>query len=382
MSFKRIRCAIWGCGQSGRKMYGMLKEYASDADVVCYVDKDYKKVDLDLNPQVVSVHRLKNMIEENKIDRILVPGYSRLTLSDIRDEMFDVGINPQMLFYVNLNDFEKWCMDYKSLSRIFTLEEEKIPYIGSLEYEISHFCNLNCKRCDHFSNLAHKGDFADIESFRKDLLQLSRFVSNICELKLLGGEPLLNAQLPQFIEVAKSIFPDSVVYVFTNALVLRNISKELIECIKKNDVVVTFTVYPPMFNQIDEVVMFLKKNRIKFSIYHEVKEFAAWINLNGDSDPGKAQRACFSGECHCFKDGKLFKCTQALNINIFNDKYGKALPWPYLDLYDETLTAKKISDFLINDNMLCRYCGPYKWYEWEQTGEDSDLEEWITDQKF
>lgn len=378
----KIQCAIWGSGQSGRKMLEVINENVEDAQVVCYVDADYKKVNLDLVPPIVSTHRLKKLVTENKVDRILIPGYARLTLSDIIDEIYDLGIDADKIFYVNLQDFEKWCAQYKSLTKIFDLENVKIPYIGSLEYEVSHSCNLNCKRCDHFSNLAQKGYMANPESFRNDLIQISKYVENICELKLLGGEPLLNPELSLFIEAAKDVFPRATVYIYTNALILRNISRELIDCIRKNDIVVTFTVYPPMFDQIDDVVMFLRKEEIRFSIYHEVKEFAAWINLNGDSDPLKAQRACFSGECHCFNNGKLFKCTQALNADVFNEKYDKKLPLVYLDLYDESLTASDVKRFLQRSNELCKYCGPYKWYDWEQTGKDSELEEWITDGKF
>lgn len=377
-----IQCAIWGSGQSGHRMRDIIASHIQDAEVVCYVDRDYKKLNLDESPQIISAHRLKMLTEEGKIDRILIPGYARLTLSDIMDELYDIGIDPKLLYYVNLDDFEEWCKEKQSLQAVFDMENSKIPYIGSLEYEVSHFCNLNCKRCDHFSNLAPKGSFADPKSFERDLTQISKFVENICELKLLGGEPLLNEDLPLFIEAARRVFPRAAIYIFTNALILRNISKSLIDCIRKNDIVVTFTVYPPMFGQIDDVVMFLRREGLKFAIYHEVKDFAAWINLNGDSDPRKAQRACFSGECHCFKDGMLFKCTQALNTDVFNEKYNQKLPQEYLDLYDETLTASKVREFLTASNALCRYCGPYKWYGWEQTGKDSDLSEWITDQKF
>lgn len=74
-----------------------------------------------------------------------------------------------------------------------------LPELMQIEFHLADHCNLNCKGCTHFSNLVKEPVLADYEQFRQDLRRLSGLFSNIYEIFLLGGEPLLNPDAGNFI---------------------------------------------------------------------------------------------------------------------------------------------------------------------------------------
>lgn len=65
-----------------------------------------------------------------------------------------------------------------------------LPELMQLEVHLADHCNLNCKGCSHFSNLVSSAKFADFNQFRKDILQLTHYFSQIHTFFLLGGENL------------------------------------------------------------------------------------------------------------------------------------------------------------------------------------------------
>jgi len=81
------------------------------------------------------------------------------------------------------------------------------PVLDYFEYHVAWHCNLNCKGCGHNSNLYTRPRFGDLEHFRRDMNRLTELFSNISKIRLMGGEPLLNPQLGEFITSARRAFP-------------------------------------------------------------------------------------------------------------------------------------------------------------------------------
>ncbi len=80
------------------------------------------------------------------------------------------------------------------------------PHLHRLVVHLTDHCNLNCKGCTHFSNIA-KPAFADPEQFEREFAQLETIFSGITEIYLLGGEPLLHPHVTEFMESARKHFP-------------------------------------------------------------------------------------------------------------------------------------------------------------------------------
>ena len=74
----------------------------------------------------------------------------------------------------------------------FDINSDDADYmIKHIEVHLAEHCNLNCKYCLHFSNIADK-EFYDLDKFRQDMKRMSEvFDKKVGHLQLLGGEPLL-----------------------------------------------------------------------------------------------------------------------------------------------------------------------------------------------
>ena len=88
------------------------------------------------------------------------------------------------------------------------------------ETHIVEHCDLNCRMCTHFSPLAVPR-FAELSTFSRDLRRLRElFGDDVAYIMLLGGEPLLHPELPDFLCTARTFFPNTDVILYTNGLKL------------------------------------------------------------------------------------------------------------------------------------------------------------------
>ncbi len=61
------------------------------------------------------------------------------------------------------------------------------PVMRYMEYQVTDFCNLKCKGCEHLANYVKKLEFVGAEYFRFCLERLSEKFENITTFRILGG---------------------------------------------------------------------------------------------------------------------------------------------------------------------------------------------------
>lgn len=96
------------------------------------------------------------------------------------------------------------------------------------EFYITNVCNLNCTNCNRFNNYAFKGhqrwqDYAEIYTQWAKVLHIDT-------IGILGGEPLLNPDFPQWVDGIATLWPNSKVAIVTNATQIKrwpNLHKQL-----------------------------------------------------------------------------------------------------------------------------------------------------------
>ena len=86
--------------------------------------------------------------------------------------------------------------------------------LPSLEYYISWHCNLKCANCITGSPYRDE-EFSDLESFKRDVDNLSQYV-HVGVLRLLGGEPTLNPEITEYLKYAKQSKLCDVTAILTN----------------------------------------------------------------------------------------------------------------------------------------------------------------------
>lgn len=371
-----MNLVIWGAGINGKKCGKIFEKYLKEDRIICYIDNDKNKLRNDDIP-VLTAGTLKILYENNLLDKIIVPGYEPAVYRNIMQQLYGLKIDYRpLLFYAETEYFEEKLQTMKTFAELIEEAKKQIPLIGALEYEVYEQCNLNCKRCNHYSNIFSSGKAINYETFCKDLKAVSKKAYNIKRFKILGGEPLLNKELYKFVPKSREIFPKAYIAIVTNGILIRQMSDKLIKEVKEAGVVIEISVYPPL-KEHQDIEAFLKKKQIEYKVFRYGSEFGAYLNPKGDSEPFTAMLSCYGQVCHALKNGKLYKCATGQNIKVLNQRYGTHFPEIDFNLEGESRTAEEITEYLVNPVELCQFCSKMEYYPWEQTKGDDKLEDWL-----
>ena len=245
----------------------------------------------------------------------------------------------------------------------------KKPVLYLLEYHVTEHCNMNCKSCFHFSNLVKDVEFGDFQQYTHDLKRLATLFSNIKNIHLMGGEPLLNPDLPQFIHATKRAFPKTTIHILTNGILIPKMSEDLIAAIGACDVQMRVSIYKPMIKKREEVIRFLTKHRIKHWVSDPYLHFAKYLNPKGNSNPKKAISGCPASRCTFLNNGQIARCALPFNIKYFNQHFEKSINMEKdrIDLHDKALDGFRLKQLLLKPLGACRYCKKVQWIPWEQS---------------
>ena len=246
-------------------------------------------------------------------------------------------------------------------------ETNKLTPQKKLNYfvlNILDHCNLNCRGCDHFASIA-KEKFVPYETIARDVKRFSELMDQeVNQIGIMGGEPLLHPELADIIKVTRKYFPHTNIKVDTNGILLLNQKEDFWKSCKDNDIVICNTKYPINldFNKMQTTC---KQKGVKFEFYGNTGEELKTLNkmvldLEGKQDPKKSFSRCSqANDCNFLMEGKLYPCTMAPNVHIFNEQFGENLQLSkddYLDIYDESITKEAVLNFLARPIPFCRYC--------------------------
>ena len=257
-----------------------------------------------------------------------------------------------------------------------------------LEVDIVDHCNLKCSGCDVFSSVAEEF-YLPIESYRKDLERIHEIFNERTErITLLGGEPLLNPQITEYIDIAKEIFADQkkqpLIEIITNGILLNKMPDDFYENCIKNQVLISVTKYPIKLDY-DGIVKSLQERGVDIKFAFGTDETLKTmhrtpIDVEGKQDPKLSFKLCLkANSCITLKDGKLHTCSQIPALSIFNRRFGQNLEvteQDYVDIYKES-DPDVILEKLANYVPACRYCNNLhyrKGIRWKVT--EGKMEEW------
>lgn len=249
-------------------------------------------------------------------------------------------------------------INYTRLARI-----NPKPYLTNFVIDITHHCNLNCKGCDHFSPLAEEG-YYDLEQFKKDIKRISELTNGrIDRIGIMGGEPLLNPNCIEYLKISRQYLPNTKIRLVTNGILLTKQSEIFWQKLKELNIYVEYTKYDINldYNKIDEIV---KKYQVHVEVYgynqnvvktsHKIP-----LDLNGNQDVVYNFLNCFHGNhCITLKNGKIYTCTVAPNIEHFNKYFDKDIPlsdYDGIDIY-KVNNIQEILQFLAKPIPFCRFC--------------------------
>lgn len=380
-----VRIAIFTAGNSGKRILELCKKM--DNVIICaFVDNNanlYAKT-IESIP-IISPYKIKYLIEKGEIDFVIVPS----------DRMISYGLR-EHINQLNKLNIKKYKILPSWLIRKPRIEKDdvniasdilmngkygEINQLQHIQFHVIDNCNLNCRRCQHFSNIAEKESFADFDVVKKDFIRLSHLVDDINTIAILGGEPLLNPQLEEYIKMIRSLFPHSRLEIITNGILVRKMPQTLIDSINDNDALVNVSYYPVLENCIEDIVNFLQNNKIHYLIGKHIDYFSKKLSLTPEKLPAVDMQTkfdnCRDACCTTLRNGKLYPCYLPATAFVLNKRFGCNIGDndSGINIYDN-ISGFEIIKRLSQPFNICRYCTNDEIYSWEQTRR-VELSDWV-----
>lgn len=203
------------------------------------------------------------------------------------------------------------------------------PVLPFAEIMVTQACNLSCLGCTNYSDIAHKG-YLTWEQGRQEIEPWLERVE-ITDFGLIGGEPLLNPEIRQWLAGTRKLLPDAQIRFTTNGLLLEKNLDILDLCYEIGNVVFKITKHvndKHLVNLIDKIFSKFKwepviefginrwctGNNLRLQINTPsifVKTFIGnYENMQPHrSDPTAAFKICCQQTCPLLYKGKLYKCS-------------------------------------------------------------------------
>ncbi len=252
-----------------------------------------------------------------------------------------------------------------------------------IKFPICYHCNLNCAYCCHFSPIAPKYEMP-VEVFENDVKQLKKITKGkVKTLSLMGGEPLLHKNIQNLLTILNKYFPNSRKRITTNGLLLENMDKKFYTACKDNNIAIECSDYY-LFNKNINSDVFEKikeKYGIDIKFNREKIDKFELARLNNKKINEKNYSLCDKKYgCTQLDNGKIYPCSIASNIKIFND-YFKDYTLPvndndFIDIH-RIDSIDEIFEYFKKPKEICKYCNlghNRKLAKWKIS--DKKLEEW------
>ncbi|MCR4850361.1 MAG: radical SAM protein [Lachnospiraceae bacterium] len=358
----------------------IVDEYGGEEiEPVAYWDYFGSTASDDADLPVLDHEMVRAFFEDGSAEILIVPQECYVGLNDYLTAFILIGIDLGNVYIA------------KSLDRSISSKDEIMdmftPYYSCgtlpyMEFHVADHCNLNCANCEHYSGLVKEPVFPDFEKFTNDLHQLRKYIDTIGLIRILGGEPLLNPQVEDYIKLVSEVYPESVIRVVTNALLLRSMPDSFFETLNscREGSGVHISLYPVMKDHIDPVISLLKEKGTTYAISPLMETFRKQQSLIPADDEELAQKYthCYQKGCVNLYDGKLASCFLPFTTKYFNEYFGKNLPEDgAVDLYEDGLVIEKIMHRLSTPFERCRYCREAVEQPWHVIHEPSILEDWV-----
>jgi len=258
----------------------------------------------------------------------------------------------------------------------------KPPQLHRLLFHVTDHCNLNCKGCTHFSNIASP-HFADPEAYRRDLERLTQVFSGITEIFLLGGEPLMHPELETFIADTRAAFPGSRINVMTNGLLVPRMRESFWDAMRAADAWLLCDDYPVGATK-DAIDSLARTHGVNVEWTDPREEFFKLpIDLEGTQEPADSFRKCRGVmNCPVLRDGRIYPCAYAAFIDIFEERFGvEGIAAGAEDSISLAEEPYAIMDFLMRPIPWCCHCDfdHKENYEWGHS--ECTIDEWIRDSR-
>jgi MoaA/NifB/PqqE/SkfB family radical SAM enzyme len=257
------------------------------------------------------------------------------------------------------------------------------PVLHRVIVHLTDHCNLNCKGCSHFSNIA-KPAFADFGQFTAEFERMAELFPRITEIFLLGGEPLLHPDLESFIKTTRRLYPESRINLMSNGVLVPRMQESFWETLRDTGTWLLCDLYP-VGTPEGAINDLAEKHGVNVEWTDPRQEFFKLpLDLEGKQDASDSFKRCRGlNNCPTLRDGRLYPCAFCAYVDIFEARFGDKGLAPsdedWISIFD-TDDPYEIMDFLLAPVPWCRHCDfdSMSTYEWGRS--QRTIDEWLADE--
>lgn len=239
------------------------------------------------------------------------------------------------------------------------------PY--HIEYSVTDICNRNCGYCSHLAPLAKRANFATETEFERTVGILHKVIPDAHTFWLTGGEPTLHPNYPRLLDIARKIFKNNYVGIYSNGTTIQDKENDepFWKFVADNGIVWAITCYDKSESYFEE--MFDKHGCTNnLAILHNGKRFFNLVNYS-EGQPvthEKYIRCGWEKSKINVRGGKIYNCPSAEFAELFNDYFNRNLKITENDylVIDEDLTRERLNAFR-KEVPFCGQCDLSKRYK-------------------
>lgn len=252
---------------------------------------------------------------------------------------------------------------------LYKVESGKIQ-AHAIEFAAADHCNLRCSGCSHMSPFLGS-KFHSEEEFERDMGRLAKALQTE-EVRILGGEPLLNPRIIPILKAARSSGIARHVVLTTNGLLLHTMPEEFWANVDE----VRLSLYPGA-RPAERLVEQARKRAAESDTRLRIWEYSNF-RTTMVTEPHPADlvtemifRTCKNAHlfhCHLVQAGWLYKCACPSYLGEYLGRLGRSgyrAEGDGFDIHGAKDLQQELWDFLTKRRALdaCRYCLGYVGHE-------------------
>ena len=255
------------------------------------------------------------------------------------------------------------CTDKSRNAEIGGENSDLLKKFEAIEFPLSYHCNFCCAYCSHYSTIAPEY-LLPLDVFKRDIKRMSKILNGkINEVRLLGGEPLLNPNIEEMMKLSAEYFPDAVKRIGSNGLLIKDMPESFWKTLKETG----FKIKVSAYHKYPDYYNLIQYDKIKNEHGEDIK-FKEGVNsfnlTNLDNNPKPEDDYNFAlcekkYVCTQIDSGKLSMCAPMAYVKFFNAKFKDyAVKIPdnhFLDIY-KISSLEEILNYFKEPKEFCRYC--------------------------
>ncbi len=187
-------------------------------------------------------------------------------------------------------------------------------FIRSVDLVLTEKCSLKCKDCANLMQYYQQPVNISKQELAEDLEDLMVVADEINEIRIIGGEPMMNKDFHDVSLKAASFEKVNKVVIYTNGTICPPDTK--LELLKNEKIFVFITTYGELSRNGEK----LRKKLDDFGIQHNYQPAYGWTECGGikvwgrtAKDNAEIFRNCCAKHFTTMTDGKLFRCPFSAN---------------------------------------------------------------------